>query len=138
GFFDLARANPSDARDALWWAISADSAHRKLADLSNVDLSKVDANSWPGILLQFFERHATEDQVVRQAEQMDTHARNWTERSHKCDADFFIGEWHLLTGDTKTSTMDLEQASRQCSPAFVVYGAAKAELGRVTVPIQMH
>jgi len=131
-FSDLLRADPTSARDALWWIISADPIHRKLGALSEVNPSKIDATRWPGILVQFYNRAATEEQVFVQAEERDGHARNWTEHIYECDARFFVGEWHLLTGDINTVASSLAEASTQCSPAFVLYGASKAELARAT------
>jgi lipoprotein NlpI len=49
----------------------------------------------------------------------------------RCEAQFYVGEWQLLQGDTTQAKQLFEQAVSGCPKSFVEYKAARAELDRL-------
>ena len=49
----------------------------------------------------------------------------------KCEAEFYIGEWHLLRGNTADARTALQAAVDTCPKDFVEYAGAVAELKRL-------
>ncbi len=51
--------------------------------------------------------------------------------NHICEAHFYIGEWHLLRGDTMAAAGELRFAENTCPPTFEEHVAAAADLARI-------
>ncbi|MCB1510710.1 MAG: rhomboid family intramembrane serine protease, partial [Hyphomicrobiaceae bacterium] len=49
-----------------------------------------------------------------------------------CEAQFYIGQWHVLKGNTADAQAALKVAVATCPKTFVEYMAAVAELKRLT------
>lgn len=49
----------------------------------------------------------------------------------KCEADFYIGEWHLAKGDVAAARKRFEQAIEGCAPNFIERGWAELEAKRL-------
>jgi rhomboid protease GluP len=49
----------------------------------------------------------------------------------KCEAEFYIGEWHLLRGNNADARSALQAAADTCPKGFVEYDGAVAELKRL-------
>jgi lipoprotein NlpI len=48
-----------------------------------------------------------------------------------CEAQFYIGEWHLLRGNNAAALAALQTATAACSKDFDEYTGARAELQRL-------
>ncbi len=49
----------------------------------------------------------------------------------KCEANFYIGEWHVLAGDTASAAKRFEQALASCPPNFIERRMAELEAKRL-------
>jgi tetratricopeptide (TPR) repeat protein len=49
----------------------------------------------------------------------------------RCEAQFYVGEWHLLQGDQAAAKPYFEDAAGACPTTFVEYAGAQAELRRL-------
>jgi lipoprotein NlpI len=49
----------------------------------------------------------------------------------RCEAQFYIGEWHLLRGNRPAAMVALKAAVETCPKAFIEYKFAQAELQRL-------
>ena len=49
----------------------------------------------------------------------------------KCEANFYVGEWHLLKGDVASARQRFEQALGSCPPNFIERGMAETEAKRL-------
>jgi Flp pilus assembly protein TadD len=54
-----------------------------------------------------------------------------TTAEHRCEAHFYIGERHLLKGETGTAVTELKIAMDTCPKYFIEHAAAQAELQRI-------
>ena len=50
----------------------------------------------------------------------------------RCEAEFYIGQWHILRGNTAAAAAAHKVAVDTCPKAFIEYRAAIAELKRLT------
>ena len=50
----------------------------------------------------------------------------------RCEAQFFIGQWHLLQNNRPQAEEALRAAANSCPTGFIEYNAAVAELKRLT------
>jgi rhomboid protease GluP len=49
----------------------------------------------------------------------------------RCEAHFYIGEWHLMRGSENEALPALRSAVGMCPTEFAEYEGAVAELGRI-------
>ena len=49
----------------------------------------------------------------------------------RCEAHFYIGEWHLLNGERELALRNLQVAADTCPKDFFEFAAARAELKRI-------
>ena len=61
-------------------------------------------------------------------EQLDAAA---ADNDQKCEANFYIGEWHLLKGDVASARKRFEQAVAGCPPNFIERDMAEIEAKRL-------
>lgn len=90
-FADFAKSQPQNAYMTLWLDLARTKAGKPDDDqaqrAANLDLTK-----WPGPLVNLSLGKVSPDQVFQAAKIGDAN----TAQAHKCDADFFVGEWQLL------------------------------------------
>src|SRR5436190_18399346 len=68
------------------------------------------------------------DALLKAAEHPDAESR----RGQVCEAEFYVGEWHLLNLRLKEASDLLSRAEKTCPKTFIEYEAAVAELRRMT------
>jgi len=51
--------------------------------------------------------------------------------AERCQAEFHVGEWHLIKRDRKAASHALQVAADTCPKSLVEYGAAVVELKRL-------
>jgi lipoprotein NlpI len=89
--------------------------------------SAIDLKSWPGAVVGFYLGKSTADQVASAARTGNAKAQH----DQQCEADFYLGEQTLLTGDKDEGKRLLGEAADTCDHRFIEYMGAKAELERV-------
>jgi rhomboid protease GluP len=53
------------------------------------------------------------------------------DNDQKCEANFYVGEWHLLNGDGAAAHQRFEQALAGCPPNFIEREMADIEAKRL-------
>jgi lipoprotein NlpI len=111
----------------LWYAMSADRTgaldHAALA----TDVSALDSEDWPAPLLDFYRGKATAEKVYSIAANGGAQIAT----NQKCEAEFYIGEWHIARKDISAAKPLLQQAVGECPHGFIEYFAAQKELKRL-------
>jgi lipoprotein NlpI len=84
--------------------------------------SGFDHTKWPAPMIDFLQGHATQEAVYAAAKDDQRAAIG-----RLCDANFYLGEWHLIHGDGAEAKLLLNQAARDCPRNFLSWYAAEAE-----------
>ena len=122
---DLAHAverEPEQAYAALWLylARSRSGDQGALAELET-NAARLKAADWPYPVAELYLGRRSADDTL-------TAPRN---RNDRCEAQFYVGEWHLLRGDRAAAQAALRQAADTCPSTFIEALGAKAELRRI-------
>jgi lipoprotein NlpI len=129
---DFARAQGFSTLEAsdyvpLWLYIARGREGR--LDLAFLDLAgkQPDPSTWPGALLAFYRGQLTEAAVRKAAVSADMQ----TDRSQRCEADFYIAEWRLLNREKEAARRLFENATGECPHSSAEYEMATIELKRL-------
>jgi len=124
----LARAfelNPHDPYPVLWLYLARRHKDR-LIFFSELQIIKMDlegneeANQWPLPIVRLFMRLDREPEKIFLATKEDS--------DRMCEANFYIGEWYLLEGDSTKAKERLQQAVKICPRDFIEMFGAQAAL----------
>lgn len=119
-----------DAYTALWRYLALARAGRdgraELRELSQT----LSLESWPGPVIGLFLDGLEPDELLELAQHHDPR----TTRNQRCEALFFIGEYHLLAGRKDDAQAAFEATVGTGVIAFVEYWHAKRELERLGRP----
>ena len=121
------RIDPKSAYDTLWLHLSRARAGRADTDEFVRNAAAVDRKVWPGLVIAFFLRQLSADQLLMAAESPDGQKR----RGQHCQAVFYIGEQEILDQKLGRATQHLKEALDVCPPGYYEHIGAKAELSRV-------
>lgn len=126
-FKRAAELEPLSPYPALVRHISAVKAGEQAADDLDLSARKLDLSKWPGPVLKLYLGRLTPEAVHEAAGHDDAAIQ----KNQNCEADFYVGEWHLLAGDTADAKSLLQRAAANCPPDFVEFDMAAAELKRL-------
>lgn len=84
--------------------------------------------SWPGPLITLFLGRTDVESV--QAAASDRNARKQAEQ--RCEANFYLAEWHLLRGERERALPLLKEAQSGCPNDYIEHEGTVAELRRLT------
>ena len=115
------------ARDyvALWLYLAR--ARLSAGAAQSIDTVSLDLASWPAPILNLYQSKTTPDDVFKAI----ALGGQETTQDERCEADFYVGEWHLLKQDTKAARPLLEEAARICPSDFVEFWRARLEVKRL-------
>jgi lipoprotein NlpI len=127
---DLERAHQlaPTAYSALWLFLA-----RKRAGVAAEQMLKHEASSiagggaWPRPVVELYLGNATPESVVRAATDADTTRQG----ELRCEASFYLAQWHLLRGTREPALQLLTEAESGCSRTFIEREGAVAELRRL-------
>jgi lipoprotein NlpI/predicted aspartyl protease len=115
---------------ALIWRYLAQSRSGK-PELAKSEFSEklgaLDKAKWPAPVIDFLLGKSDPDALLRAAEHPDAETR----RGQVCEAQFYVGEWHLLNLRLKEASDLLSRAEKNCPKTFIEYEGAVAELRRM-------
>jgi lipoprotein NlpI len=120
---DLGRAVAitADPHDALFRYL----ATRRSGGTGEADLAafagRLKSKDWPLPVIELFLGRLTPEAVRTAAK----------DAANRCEAEFYVGQWHLLTGETKAAEAALSKAAETCPDDFIEHDAARAELKRL-------
>jgi lipoprotein NlpI/predicted aspartyl protease len=115
---------------AIIWRYLAQSRSGK-PELAKSELSEklgsLNKAKWPAPVIDFLLGKSDPDALLKAAEHPDADTR----RGQICEAEFYVGEWHLLNLRLKEASDLLSRAEKNCPKAFIEYDGAVAELKRM-------
>lgn len=94
---------------------------RAATDL-RVEAGKLDQSKWPYPIYKLFLGELKPEEVIAKA----------TDNDSLCEAIFYVGEWHLLRGETADATQKFKAALLSCPKTFMEYEGAGGELGQLS------
>ena len=126
---DFVRAHRMDASiyTALWIFLA-----RKRADIAGEktlaqEAGTSGAGEWPSPIVGLYLGSMTPEAVQKAAVHQDA-ARH---REQRCEASFYIAQWHILRGNRDAASTLLRDAASTCPSTFAEHEGAIAELRRV-------
>jgi lipoprotein NlpI len=127
---DFLRAHQLDASiyTALWLFLA-----RKRANIPGEQTLAQDAGTsgggeWPEPVVALYLGKIAPEAVQKAAAHPDP-AR---QRDRRCEANFYIAEWHLMRGEREAASRLLTDARSGCQTAFLEHEGAVAELRRIS------
>jgi lipoprotein NlpI len=125
--FDRARGlSPNDPYYALWREIARSASGRGEATLAS-DARNFDKDKWPAPVTDLYLEKINAEDVLTAATKGDEKELP----GQKCEAQFYVAEWHLLRRDGVDVQPLLVSAAGMCPDDFVERVAAKVELSRL-------
>ena len=123
---DLRDANQlrPDVYTALWLYLSQARDGRNAAAELAADPSARRTTDWPRSVVLLFLGKLRPGDVLAAAADPDA----VTMRNQRCEAMFYLGEWHLLRNDRPAASASFREARESCPRAFLEYHGAVAEL----------
>ena len=114
--------DPKDVYAALW----LDLAERRNGGASHLReaAAHLDMTAWPAPLIREFLGEANAGQALAAAHDDDPK----TSTGRSCEADFYSGEFALLTKNKQEGMRLLQRAARDCPRGYIEAPAATAEL----------
>jgi rhomboid protease GluP len=82
-------------------------------------------------LLNLYRGKLKPDEVHPSARQSDTEQYS----GQICEADFYVGEWHIARGNTGAAKPLIAHAVAACPKTFIEYFAAQEEASRLGLPL---
>jgi lipoprotein NlpI len=127
---DFLRAHQLDASiyTALWLFLA-----RKRADIPGEQTLAQEAGTsgageWPDPVVALYLGKIGPEAVQKAA----AHPNPARQRDRRCEANFYIAEWHLTRGEREAAAKLLNDARSGCPTAFMEHEGAVAELRRLT------
>jgi tetratricopeptide (TPR) repeat protein len=129
GDFSAAAADllPSiESKDAAYQMLFRYLARTRAGEAATAELetnaARLKNKEWPFAAIELYLGRRSPEATLDAANNADS----------RCEAQFYIGEWHLLQGDQTNAKSALQIAVDTCRKDFVEYFAAIAELKRMT------
>jgi lipoprotein NlpI len=115
---------------ALWLYLA-----RRRADISGEQTLAHEAGTsgdglWPAPIVALYLGKSAPDAVLRAA----AHPDPVRSRELRCEASFYVGEWHLLRGARDAAEPLLRAAGKRCARTFIEREGAIAELRKLQKP----
>ncbi|WP_169055415.1 rhomboid family intramembrane serine protease [Rhizobium sp. P44RR-XXIV] len=86
-----------------------------------LEAGKLDQGKWPYPVYKLFLGELSPEEVTAKATNSDS----------LCEAIFYVGEWHMLRGETADATQKFKAALLSCPHTFMEYEGAAGELKRL-------
>ncbi|MBF0507239.1 MAG: tetratricopeptide repeat protein [Nitrospirae bacterium] len=87
----------------------------------------MDGKKWPAPVAALYLGKSDSTTVISQS--VNPEQKKYKEQL--CEANFFLGEWHLLHNETQQARMLFTKAQNECPKTFSEYGSAVTELQRI-------
>jgi lipoprotein NlpI len=124
---DFRAAATLDRRNAytLLWHDIAERRARQKGVLTGANATRgLDMNAWPAPVLQLFTGEIKQEAVLAAADNADATLK----QARTCEANFYGGEYALISGEREGATKLFEAAAKECPHGFLEGIAAGAEL----------
>src|SRR5690606_25630034 len=88
------------------------------------------AGSWPAPVIVLYLGRTDVDSVLAAATDQDARRQ----RDQRCEASFYLAQWHLFRNDRERALPLLKEAQSTCARDFLEHEGATAELRRLQKP----
>jgi tetratricopeptide (TPR) repeat protein len=121
----LSRANEleDDAYSAIWRYLARERGGENGRAELEAKAARLTREKWPYPVIELYLGGRLPEQLLSLADKPED----------RCEAEFYIGEWHLLRGDRASATTHLRAAADNCPKNFDEYDGALAELKRMNL-----
>jgi tetratricopeptide (TPR) repeat protein len=125
GAAELLRANELEESpySMIWRYLARQRAGDNGAPELEANAAQLKSKNWPYSVVELYLGRRSPAEVLSVASKPD----------ERCEAQFYIGEWHLLRGDRAAAAAALQTAVDTCSKEFDEYTGALAELKRLNL-----
>jgi lipoprotein NlpI len=125
-----AAREPGNPYYLLWTAVIGERAGHFNGETFLGLAKNFTGNAWPQPLLGLFANRTRPDEVYRAA----ALGLGRNPANQKCEADFYVGEWRLLRGETDAARLLIRTAANECPRNYLAWSGATAELRRLDQP----
>ena len=116
-----------DGYDVIWQYL-AQARNREIARSELAEDARVLANdAWPAPVISLYLEQIGPEALSAAAANSDAKL----EAAQRCEADYYLGQWHLLRGERDQAAARFHAAERSCPKSFLEYTGAAAELKRL-------
>lgn len=125
GAADLLRANElqEESYSMIWRYLARERAGENGAAELDKNAARLKSAEWPYPVIEIYLGRRSPADVLSAAGKAD----------ERCEAQFYIGEWHLLHGERAAAATAFRTAAETCSKEFDEYTGALAELKRLAL-----
>lgn len=110
----------------LWQALNADLAGKLDRDALNAGMADIKHDDWPVPLLTLYLGKITPEKAKEESSTWHVNKG----KAQKCEAEFYIAEWHIAHKNAGDALPLLQSALKNCPEDFIEKDAARAELKR--------
>ena len=110
-----------DAHPMLFRFLARSRAGESAASELEANAGRLKTKEWPYAVIELYLGRRQPDAALDAA----------SEDTERCEAQFYIGEWHLLRDETTEAATALRVAAETCPKTFVEHDGAIAELKRL-------
>lgn len=129
-FAAAVQLQPKNAYNVIWAYIAQARAGSDVLTDFQKNASVLDMTKWPAIVVGAFQGTATTADVMAAAKDPDPKK----EKSHTCEAYFFLAERALIAGNNLEGASFLQRAVETGATLNLEYSAAKDEIRRMKTP----
>jgi lipoprotein NlpI len=112
-----------DAYSALWRYLAREHVGENGAAELAANAKRLKSNHWPYPVIEMYRGQRLPEEVLSAANSPE----------ERCEAQFYIGEWYLLRGDSVAAGVAFRDAAAMCPKNFNEYDGALAELKRLNL-----
>lgn len=113
---------PDDGYSVMWLYLArARSGSQNASKELETNAAQLKQSDWPYPVIELYLWRRTPEEILAATSKPD----------ERCEALFYVGEWHLLRGDQATAAPTLKAAADTCPKTFIEYTGAQAELKRL-------
>ena len=91
------------------------------------DVGELADDAWPASVLRAYLGQISSDALLAASAHADVGRRV----EQRCEADYYLGQWHLIQGRQEPAVTHFRAAQRECPRFFLEYAGAAAELKRL-------
>jgi tetratricopeptide (TPR) repeat protein len=123
GAADMLRANNLEewAYYMMWRYLARERAGENGSAELQATAARLKSKDWPYLVIELYLGRRSPADVLSAASNAD----------ERCEAQFYVGEWHLLRGNTTAAAAALQTAADTCAKDLDEYIGASAELKRL-------
>jgi lipoprotein NlpI len=127
---DFARArqmSEPDAYVAIWSYLARTRNGESVRSEFERDVAELPDDAWPAPVLRAYLDRISPRALLAAA----AHSDAGREVEQRCEADYYIGQWHVIRGERESAVAHFLAAQDECPRFFLEYTGAAAELKRL-------